>query len=178
MCIQQQGCLALSGAAPLPGQYDHHDLYSPRLRKRNQANTVIHIMQKRNRECVSLFMCVCYRQTNRQRQMVSLLSPPAPGEAVHRLFHTCGSQQLHVPSMTSCAGSCGGGECVMMGPRREGGQEGPEMSRGQRVRQGSSQCSQAGTQSRKAAARKLTSGPWHRESQRSGQPQNALLLGG
>lgn len=45
-----------------------------------------------------------------------------------------------------------------------GGQEGPEMSRGQGVRQGSSSCSQAGTQSREAAARKLTSGPWHRES--------------
>lgn len=85
---------------------------SPGLRKGNQASIIPRIMQKRNGECVSLFMCVCYRQTNRQRQMVSLSSPPAPGEAVHRLFHTCGSQQLHIPSVTSCGGSCGGGgEC-------------------------------------------------------------------
>lgn len=45
-----------------------------------------------------------------------------------------------------------------------GGQEGPEMSKGQGVSRGSPQCSQAGTQSGKAATRKLTSGPWHRRS--------------
>ncbi|XDA69787.1 hypothetical protein R6Z07F_000160 [Ovis aries] len=33
---------------------------------------------------------------------------PAPGVAVHRLFRTCGSQQLHIPSVTSCGGSWGG----------------------------------------------------------------------
>lgn len=148
---------------PSPRDYmTINDLYSPRLRKRNRAHSHSHHTKKKQRIRVSLFMCICYRQTDKDRW--SHHPTPAPGEAVHRLLHTCGSpaaahsvsDQLWWQLWRWGVSSDGSQEA-------EGGQEGPEMSRGQRVRLEGSSCSQARAQSRKAATRKLTSGPWQRE---------------
>lgn len=160
--IYQQGCRSLSRTPLSSGLYDHHDLYSPRLRKRNRGHSHSHHTKKKQRIRVSLFMCICYRQTDKDRW--SHHPTPAPGEAVHRLLHTCGSpaaahsvsDQLWWQLWRWGVSSDGSQEA-------EGGQEGPEMSRGQRVRLEGSSCSQARAQSRKAATRKLTSGPWQRE---------------
>jgi hypothetical protein len=61
--------------------------------------------------CLCVSVCVVdNKQTQTDGPTPIPASPWGSWGAVHCLFHTCGFQQLHIPSVTSCGGSCGGRE--------------------------------------------------------------------